>query len=128
MQKGPGKPNAPKGLIRLGIGDNATAPSNGANVTCDRDGYIFVPQSYQSNKTTAFLLALHDAGGNSSQPLELLAAAANASGGAAGLALPMLSGWSPSCWAFAAGPSQKKGATLWQTWLPSAAAFLERWL
>ena len=112
MQKGPGKPNAPKGLIRLGIGDNATAPSNGANVTCDRDGYIFVPQSYQSNKTTAFLLALHDAGGNSSQPLELLAAAANASGGAAGLALPMLSGWNPSCWATelpANFPKQQKG-------------------
>ncbi len=99
MQKGPGKPTAPKGLIPLGIGGNGTAQpggDNGDNVTCDRDGYIFVPQSYQSNKSAAFLLALHDAGGNSSQPLELLAAAANKSGGAP-LALPLLSGWSPSC-------------------------------
>eukprot|EP00891_Asterochloris_glomerata_P009382 jgi/Astpho2/9382/fgenesh1_pg.00145_%23_10_t len=82
-QKGPGKPTAPKGLIPLGIGGNGTAQPGGDNrdnVTCDRDGYIFVPQSYQSNKSAAFLLALHDAGGNSSQPLELLAAAANKSG------------------------------------------------
>ena len=115
MQKGPGNPKGPKGLIRLGIGGNGTAEPSGDNVTCDRDGYLFVPQSYQPSKPTAFLLALHDAGGNSSQPLGLLAAAANASGGAAAPC--------PCCLlkVLPAGASRCKGGSLQQTWLLFAA-------
>jgi hypothetical protein len=56
------------GLFRLGLG------------TASRDGYLFVPHTYQPIKPAKILLALHGADGNATQPLSLLLRQANTSG------------------------------------------------
>ncbi len=65
-----GRPNAtaPTGILRLGLSGSG------------RDGYVFVPSSYQASAPSALVVALHGAGKGGLDGLGVLVDKANSSG------------------------------------------------
>jgi len=65
-----GRPNAtaPTGILRLGLSGSG------------RDGYVFVPSSYQASAPSALVVALHGAGKGGLDGLGVLVDQANSSG------------------------------------------------